>query len=971
MENPQTRPCLISQAMSTLERRALRPTRRSAVGFLLGLLLLPGGGGVLAQDLALNASTFSSASEGNSGHTDHTFQVTLTQSVAGDVGYMLCFSSASSGENYATRNDDFRLIKGGVAHNARATCHHSVIRAGQTNTATGDLIGIRVLGDTRVEPDEKVDVELKPLIYIGDGRHYGNNVPYDYTDRSQMKYGVSLTAANASQSFTIMNDDQPRVVTRPPPKPLYYHSIVVHSDSDSEDPGRRRISNTTKRQIRVQLFKNPNPNYDIPGGGPTFKICIRPDSGSTATRDHNGTWDAGEDYRLFVGGTIVNGQCRAGLQFGSNGFSSSRIEIDVRNDTDVEPDETVVFTVDFDSTEHKDSIQVHPGTYTIRNDDFHVRVADPEVTIDQTGGPVDEGELARFRVKVAQAPGTKRPPGTPGQHIKVAARVPWSDRVWTTTIITAVLSGSSEWFEVPTNGVTGDYQLCAWVLPGNGYTPGGTSGNAPTSGSSCPSGHTVLVHAAQGTTEVKSSGDGQDGNQSDDGNVEDDGDTDTDNAPKLADYSELKAKVRTWAGEQDASSDHAQRWNRVLAALGDQDAIEDGYSPMTAAEAQTHADKGWTRWDEVVAALTEVESRAAAEAQAEPEPEPPPPDPELSLSAGSAVDEGASASFTIHADAAPAADLTVSVSVAQSGDWLDSPGAGTRAVTLAAGATTASLNVATVNDNTDEPDGSVSVTIDSGAGYAVASSPNDTASVTVRDDDDPPPPPAIAQGACVSVAQWNTVKGYYQSNANRSPNYGANWYRVLIAYRQDRGDQALPAWVGQTAEPTAAYTVKEAEDGEEVWGGWTPVRIVLQCLEKTYGGVSTDSVIGGVPTVGQSGEVGNTNPGEARERDRWNPQTGPRGFEPDALTDFAAGSCVSPRLRSEAAARANETWRGASHVERWLRVGQTLSGGANDATVVTPAEAGFHAAAGQPGWLPVADALRCMEQQSLREALSR
>ena len=967
MENPQTRSCLISQAMSALERRALRPTLRSAVGLLLGLLLLLGGGGVMAQDLALNASRFSSASEGDSGHTDHTFQVTLTQSVAGDVGYMLCFSSASAGENYATRNDDFRLIKGGVVQNGRPTCHQSIIRAGQTNTATGDLIGIRVLGDTRVEPDEKIDVELKPLIYMGDDRHYGDNVPYNYTDRSQMKYGISLAAADTQQSFTIMNDDQPRVITRPSPKPLYYHSIVVYSDSDSEDPN-RRITPNTKRQIRVQLVKNPK--YDIPGGitGVTFNLCI---SGGTATRDHDSTWNAGEDYRLLVGGSIVNGRCRGSLSFGSNGFSSDRIEIDVRNDEDSEPDETVVLTVQLISSAHRDSIQVHPGTYTIRNDDFHVRVADPEVTIDQAGGPVDEGELARFRVKVAQAPGTQRPPGTPGQHIKVAARVPWSDRVWTTTIITAVLSGSSEWFEVPTNGVTGDYQLCAWVLPGNGYTPGGTSGDAPTSGSSCPSGHTVLVHAAQGTTDVKSSGDGQDDNQSDDGNdgnVDDDGGTETGSTPP--DYSALKATVRGYAEETWHGDEHVNRWKRALAGLGDGDAIAEGYAPMTADEAQDMADAySASRWDPVVEALTDLESRQSAEPEPEPEPDP---IPALSLSGGSAVDEGASASFTIHANPAPATDVTVSVSVAQSGDWLDSPGAGTRSVTLAAGATAAGIDVATVNDNTDEPDGSVSLTLDTGTGYTVASSPNDTASVTVRDDDDPPPPPpAIAQGTCVSVAQWNTVKGYYDSNANRSPNYGANWYRVLIAYRQDRGDQTLPAWVGATAEPTAAFTAEDAEDEESKWSGWTPVREILQCLEKTYGGVSTDSVIGGVPAMGQSGEVGTTTSGEARERNRWNPQDSPGGFEPDASPDFAAGACVSPQLRSEAAARASETWRGAAHVERWLRVGQTFSGGANDATVVTPAEASFRAAAGQPGWLPVADALRCMEQQSLREALSR
>ncbi len=136
--------------------------------------------------------------------------------------------------------------------------------------------------------------------------------------------------------------------------------------------------------------------------------------------------------------------------------------------------------------------------------------------------------------------------------------------------------------------------------------------------------------------------------------------------------------------------------------------------------------------------------------------------------------------------------------------------------------------------------------------------------------------------------------------------------------------------------------------------------------------------------MGQSGEVGAANPGESRERDHWNPETGPREFEPDrrnlqnpqdtqpdAPPDFAAGACVSPRLRSEAVARAGETWRGPAHVERWLRVGRTFSGGANDATVVTPAEASFHAATGQPGWLPVADALRCMEQRFLREAMSR
>ena len=567
----------------------------------------------------------------------------------------------------------------------------------------------------------------------------------------------------------------------------------------------------------------------------------------------------------------------------------------------------------------------------------------------------------------------------------------------------------------------------------------------------------------------------------------------------------LRPTIEGYIGEQADGTPHATRWKRVLAAFG----VDNGYTGMTAAEAQTYADRGWTRWDPVVEALACLEAAAAAAAGGDDSPAPA--DPEIAVAGGDGVAEGGNASFTVTATPAPAAPLTVALTIGQRGDYAAPGETGTRQVVIPTGGS-ATFEVATVDDAAHEPDGSVDATVDAGAGYTVADPPGDAASVAVADDDPAPavpefsigdaaaaegdrfmwftvtlgmaadrpvgvswrtrestpasaransdflpidfgslefapgetvrrlwvyilddgvdedaetfevvlssptggagiadgvavgtigdpgatPPPAAREdgddppataGACVDVSQWKTVKGYYDANANKSPNYGANWYRVLIAYRQDRADQALPAWVGQTAEPTAAYTAEEAKDGESRWSGWTPVREILQCLEKTYGGVSTDSAVGGVPTMGQSGEVGNKNPGGARERDRWNPQDSPGGFEPDetpgfaartprdtqadAPPGFAAGSCVSPQLRSEAVARAGETWRGAAHVERWLRVARTFSGGANDATVVTPAEAGFHAAAGRPGWLPVADALRCLERQSLREAMSR
>ena len=86
--------------------------------------------------------------------------------------------------------------------------------------------------------------------------------------------------------------------------------------------------------------------------------------------------------------------------------------------------------------------------------------------------------------------------------------------------------------------------------------------------------------------------------------------------------------------------------------------------------------------------------------------------------------------------------------------------------------------------------------------------------------------------SCVNDAKWNLVARYYDSNANRAPNYGANWYRVLIAYQGEDPERTLPVWEGSTARPTTPYTAGEATEGEALWFGWTPVRRVLDCLEE-------------------------------------------------------------------------------------------------------------------------------------------
>ena len=87
---------------------------------------------------------------------------------------------------------------------------------------------------------------------------------------------------------------------------------------------------------------------------------------------------------------------------------------------------------------------------------------------------------------------------------------------------------------------------------------------------------------------------------------------------------------------------------------------------------------------------------------------------------------------------------------------------------------------------------------------------------------------------------------------------------------------------------------------------------------------------------------------------------------PDPDPEPEPVACVSPQLRADAEAYAKETWReSADHVERWLRVLQTFSGTANDSMVVTPAEAEEYVNRGWERWVPVLEAIKCLEQQAL------
>ncbi len=107
--------------------------------------------------------------------------------------------------------------------------------------------------------------------------------------------------------------------------------------------------------------------------------------------------------------------------------------------------------------------------------------------------------------------------------------------------------------------------------------------------------------------------------------------------------------------------------------------------------------------------------------------------PAISIAADADVTEGTAASFTLSASPAPAAELEVSLTVAQEGDVVASNNLGASSVTFAADATSATFTVATVADSTDEADGSVTVTVNTGSGYEPGSPRS--ASAAVADND--------------------------------------------------------------------------------------------------------------------------------------------------------------------------------------------------------------------------------------------
>ena len=381
---------------------------------------------------------------------------------------------------------------------------------------------------------------------------------------------------------------------------------------------------------------------------------------------------------------------------------------------------------------------------------------EPEITV-SAGSAVTEGGDAAFTLTATPAPAADL-----AVSVTVASDGDWGVTAGSRTV-TIPASGSATLTLATTDDATDepDGSVSVTVTDGTGYTVGSS---------------------ASGTVSVQD---------------------DDDAAPPVAAVDPaLVAEVRAMAAQTQHGAAHVKRWRRVLVAFG----VEEypGLTPTTLAEAKANAQKySSPLWPRIADAL---EKRKTALAQQDPD-QPPPQEPEITVSAGSAVTEGGDAVFTLTATPAPAADLAVSVTVATQGDYGIT--AGTQPVTLPTTGR-ATLTLATTDDEADEPDGAVTVTVAAGPGYTVGAAASGT--VAVRDDDLPPPVVTVSAGA--SIPEGGTAA--FTLTTDRAP--AADLAVTLTVTEAADGDFVAAAAEGThtvtiLADTTAAaFTVATTDD---------------------------------------------------------------------------------------------------------------------------------------------------------------
>ena len=281
-------------------------------------------------------------------------------------------------------------------------------------------------------------------------------------------------------------------------------------------------------------------------------------------------------------------------------------------------------------------------------------------------------------------------------------------------------------------------------------------------------------------------------------------------APSACVSAPLRADVERYAGETRHGQAHVDRWKKVLAAFGD----TNGYTAMTASEARQMRDQfSASRWNPVVTALHCLEGTTNT-------------DPLVTITGGGAITEGGDALFTVSANPAPSANLTVTLTVADdaTSDFLGTSHQGRQSVVIQADQGSATLTLPTVNDSTDEPDGSVRATVASGTGYRIGTP--STATVAVSDDDAPPPrTPVVRIAAGGAITEGGTA--IFTLTATPAPRSAIS-VKVRVTQAGDfaRSDQTGTKNVTVGTNGTGTLTVATVNDNVNEHDGRLDARVL-------------------------------------------------------------------------------------------------------------------------------------------------
>ena len=282
---------------------------------------------------------------------------------------------------------------------------------------------------------------------------------------------------------------------------------------------------------------------------------------------------------------------------------------------------------------------------------------------------------------------------------------------------------------------------------------------------------------------------------------------------------------------------------RVLVALGGTlpawsgtniSSISAPTTPISEAELRTFLtgrSDTWAGWNPVYTALSCLEAAL----------------PTVTISGGPAVTEGAGAQFTVNISPAQGSSVTVNLTVSDvaGSDYVASSNQGSQTVSIPANQTSATHTVPTVNDQSDEANGDVTVTVIGGGvgdGYRIGATA--TATVRVNDNDEPAGERHLLisnigqAGNNNSSGSLNVDRAQAFTTGSHKPGYTVN--SVDIVFESNSLSDLF-----RTPNPSLTVTIRNASNGIP---GTTVGTLNLPASSPTFG--SRRSITFAAPTKG-------------------------------------------------------------------------------------------------------------------------